>query len=281
MTDSWSLVLFTLLGQSAAGFMILLALGRSPVPAAARRSWIALAVLAVAVLCSLAHLASPLLSPLSLTNVMSSWLSREILTAGLFGVSILAFVLTRRGWLLWLSAVLGAVFVLAMSRVYLIPTEALWNTPLTVWAFLVTAILLGTSILLLLDVMTAGRDRCCLFQGKTPFILIGAALVRLVVLFLQKNAAGAEIMPYRALREHFAALEIAQFCLLLVGIGLALLLSRRASRLSADATEASTDTQTYPVCGSRGIAVLTVAVVWAAELCGRLAFYQKYVWFGM
>ena len=143
MVDYWSLVIFTILGQSAAGIMMLLALSRRATRSAVRRTWVAVIILIAAAVASLGHLADPTISYFAVTNVFSSWLSREILFAGLFGAAMLLWIIFRRCRLLRLAALVGLTFVYVMSRVYIIPTEPFWNSLLTFWSFLSTAFLLG------------------------------------------------------------------------------------------------------------------------------------------
>lgn len=52
MVDYWSLVIFTILGQSAAGIMMLLALSRRATRSAVRRTWVAVIILIAAAVAS-------------------------------------------------------------------------------------------------------------------------------------------------------------------------------------------------------------------------------------
>jgi DMSO reductase anchor subunit len=76
-------------------------------------------------------------------HLKKSWLSREILTAGLFGASWLAglFVPEIKG----VTALLGAVFVFSMAMVYRLHVMPAWDTWRTTAGFFVTAALLGQS----------------------------------------------------------------------------------------------------------------------------------------
>lgn len=311
MVDYWSLVIFTVLGQSAAGLMILLALSRRETRPAAHRAWVAVIVLILAALASLGHLADPTISYYAILNVTSSWLSREILFAGLFGLSMIIWLIFRRCWLLWLAALVGVAFVYVMSRVYMIPTEPLWNSALTFWSFLATAVLLGGSLLLLLDELgagcRAGGVRRALL-GWLPIVVAIAMGFRLVFLLLQMTR------PHPATDEAMW-LEIAEIALLVAGGGLGmLLLARRATHLDhvveqavalppaqpepltrievadEEATLAEEKTpvvveKTRPAgpraCGLTFWTLVAVALIWAAEICGRVLFYKSYVWFGM
>ena len=154
MHGYWSLVIFTLLGQAAAGMLILSFFSRTADTSRAK-AWAACILLGVGALASLEHLSDPTVSFYTITNVGTSWLSREILFVGLFGAGLLLWLITLNAWARRLAAILGLAFVYVMSRVYIIPTEPFWNSLLTFWSFLSTAFLLGASLLLLLDELGA------------------------------------------------------------------------------------------------------------------------------
>ena len=338
MVDYWSLVIFTILGQSAAGIMMLLALSRRATRSAVRRTWVAVIILIAAAVASLGHLADPTISYFAVTNVLSSWLSREILFAGLFGAAMLLWIIFRRCRLLRLAALVGLAFVYVMSRVYIIPTEPFWNSLLTFWSFLSTAFLLGASLLLLLDELgarcRAGGVRQALL-GRLPAVAAIAVGFRLIFLLLQ-------LARPRPISEEIIWLEIVEIALLTAGGGLGmLLLTRRAAALppalepvadavalppgrpvphgraepiilarseslppetgetgknvdgvssivaepvAESAPEATPSGLQARDCRAGGLVFWTlvaVALVWTAEICGRVLFYKSYVWFGM
>lgn len=152
-----SLVAFTLLAQTAAGaFVTLAALQFLLVPnTLARLNRVALplfaALMLAGLLISLLHLGNPARAMSAIINVKSSWLSREIVTATLFGgLSVLS------AGLAWLSvptlttriavggaAIAGLAMVYCMARVYRLRTVPAWNTRRTAAAFFGTAAVLG------------------------------------------------------------------------------------------------------------------------------------------
>lgn len=87
MHGYWSLVIFTLLGQAAAGMLILSFFSRTADTSRAK-AWAACILLGVGALASLEHLSDPTVSFYTITNVETSWLSREILFVGLFGAGL-------------------------------------------------------------------------------------------------------------------------------------------------------------------------------------------------
>ncbi len=277
MLDYWSLVIFTILGQSAAGLMLLIALSRREAASAVRMTWIAAIILITAALASLAHLSDPLVSYYTITNAGTSWLSREILFCGLFGASMLLWIFVRQRWLLWISGAVGVAFVCVMSRVYTIPTEPAWNSPFTFWNFLSTSVLLGSSLLLVLDELAArcraGATREVLL-GRGPLIVILAMSFRLVFLLLQTGHPGhGGFMP--------EALSIA---LLVAGGGFGMLALTRCAARQAVSNHPAENSATSGETRACALCVGTIAattLIWAAEICGRVLFYTSYTWFGM
>lgn len=138
-TDELPLIIFTLCGQMAAG-MAFFALFDGPLKP------FALTLIAVLIglggLASLLHLGTSLNAWRALNHLKKSWLSREILLFGLFGV----------GWLLALAApgmgkapmaLAGLGLVYAMAQVYRIKAVPAWNTWRTNAAFFLSAGVLG------------------------------------------------------------------------------------------------------------------------------------------
>jgi anaerobic dimethyl sulfoxide reductase subunit B len=79
-------------------------------------------------------------------HLKKSWLSREILTASLFGASWLAEIFVPE--IKWVTALLGAVFVYSMAKVYRLHVMPAWDSWRTTAGFFVTAALLGHAAML-------------------------------------------------------------------------------------------------------------------------------------
>lgn len=88
MHGYWSLVIFTLFGQAAAGVLTPPFFSRTADTSRAK-AWVACILLGVGASASLEHLSDPTVSFYMITNVGTSWLSREILFVGLFGTGLL------------------------------------------------------------------------------------------------------------------------------------------------------------------------------------------------
>ncbi len=155
------LVVFTLLAQAAAGAfwawsMVSLYLASQLGSQGAQltgRTLLAIGpLMAAAMLASLFHLGRPWRALYALSNLRSSWLSREILCAGLFTLG--GAVFAGLGWfqpgpsllrdvLAGLVMALGAALVYSMARVYRLRSVPAWDSSLTTLSFFVTALLLG------------------------------------------------------------------------------------------------------------------------------------------
>jgi anaerobic dimethyl sulfoxide reductase subunit C (anchor subunit) len=163
----WALPVYTILMQTATGALSFLWLIRF------QQSWrkqtdgdsrlldIPLTIILLTILFAMVgshfHLGRPFLSLLAVTNLSSSWLSREIL------FTILIFLFTLSLWLVhrirpsanrlidilgWLAILSGWIMVYCMARIYLLPTQIAWNTPATMVYYIGTTLLLGSSALL-------------------------------------------------------------------------------------------------------------------------------------
>lgn len=154
MTYEYPLVFFTVFGQLSAGIALLVWLtGLQKHQAEERMAWIvALAALVVSGASAVLHLQSYLPAAFALSNVGSSWLSREILMGAVFFVLIgLRFFNVLSARFNWLVGLGGVAFVLVMSQIYVQNASVpLWNSWGTALAFLGTMLLLGGSAVLAL-----------------------------------------------------------------------------------------------------------------------------------
>ncbi|MEJ2013358.1 MAG: dimethyl sulfoxide reductase anchor subunit [Anaerolineales bacterium] len=163
----WALPVYTILMQTATGslsFLWLIRLQQSRHQGSDEASrlldiplTVILTTIIFAMIGSHFHLSRPFLSLLAVTNLRSSWLSREIL------FTILLFLLTLSIWVLhrvrpsshrvidilgWLGITSGWIMIYCMARIYLLPTQVAWNSPATILYYITTTLLLGSSALL-------------------------------------------------------------------------------------------------------------------------------------
>lgn len=135
------LIIFTLCGQMAAGMAFFALLDGPLTP-------FALTLIAVLIglggMASFLHLGTPLNAWRALSHLKKSWLSREILLFGLFGLSwLLALAFPGMGKAPLALAGLGLVH--AMAQVYRVKAVPAWNTWRTNAAFFLGAGVLGLS----------------------------------------------------------------------------------------------------------------------------------------
>jgi DMSO reductase anchor subunit len=147
---NWSLVCFTLFTQSAIGLVWVSVMGRwfgggTRVSFSIWPMSIALTLTGFGLYAALAHLAKPRLAPHALRNLTASWLSREVLLvqafAGAVALLILISLLDASSGLVILEAtacLLGGAALFAMTRVYLLKTVPVWNSPAPSWSLQAT-----------------------------------------------------------------------------------------------------------------------------------------------
>jgi anaerobic dimethyl sulfoxide reductase subunit C len=181
-TQEWALIVFTILTEMSVGAFLVLAVihyfvakkaGVEEADRMSDRVLVAIIVtLGLGMLASLFHLGNPLVAPKTVTNLATSWLSREILAGVIFAVLGIIFVglqwfkvgsVGLRNVLAWITAIVGLVMVYIQSRIYMIPTQPSWNTIATPITFFVTTFLLGV-----LAVGAALVINCAVIQKKNP-----------------------------------------------------------------------------------------------------------------
>lgn len=181
-THDWALIVFTILTQMAVGSFVVLGIvhffaarssGMAEADRLSDRALLAIGpVIVLALVASLFHLGNPVNAYRAITNLNSSWLSREIFCAVLFtGIgAIFALMQWRklgtfavRNLLAWIAAIVGLVLVYVMSNVYLVPTQPAWDTLATPVSFFVTSFLLGA-----LAIASAFVANYVYMQRKTP-----------------------------------------------------------------------------------------------------------------
>jgi len=165
----WSLVFFTTLAQWSVGIILFLTW---PVivnhdssflfntgPSLANPVLLALILIASATVSSFLHLGNPMNAPKALNNLSGSWLSREVLTIGIFSASLVFILLTGWGsdnprylkYLMALGSMSGLALLWTMIRIYVMPTIPAWNSWYTPVSFVSTALSLGLVTLLVLQ----------------------------------------------------------------------------------------------------------------------------------
>ncbi|MFO7537962.1 MAG: DmsC/YnfH family molybdoenzyme membrane anchor subunit [Chloroflexota bacterium] len=301
----WALPVYTILMQLAAGSLLSLWLirwaagrrhGYAPVDQVMRIPLLAILVtIVVAILGSHFHLSRPHLSLLAVLNLRTSWLSREILFTIVFFLAVSGLVYLHwfsSGYprlkmaLGWVGIVSGVVSVYCMAMIYLLPTQTMWNSPLTVISFLMTAVLLGVTAVAVLIVMdlkvseiadTAGMVlRAQIIRRSFIWLaLVGGItavsilLLNLSLIAMMRQGDLSALTSIELLLGLYRPLFILRYFTLFAGVGwfalTAFLLYRRPLR------EMVITTPVYLSC----------LLVLIGEILGRFLFYATHVRLGL
>lgn len=151
----WPLILFTVMSQLVVGAVCTLwlmeALGK-PLQASTGKPLAAslVFILGGGLLISLLHLGHPLLAFRAVTNLGSSWLSREVV---LFSVTLVLLILyylrmsdvepSERSVVGGITSVVALLALIASALVYTIPARSAWDNLYSTFFFIMTAVILG------------------------------------------------------------------------------------------------------------------------------------------
>lgn len=275
----WPLMFFTVIGQSVAGAFIVMAavLLSGKLPTELNRKvhysmfglWV---LMGIGFLLSTMHMGTPLRAFNAFNRLGASSLSNEIASGAIFfafgGLYWLLAVLNKmpatlgKLWLV-VVAVLAAIFVVATSRVYQIPTVPTWNNSYTMINFVLTAFL-GGPILAALLLRVAGFDLQCI--RRLPALSAVALLVSAAVAISQGfDLASIETAVQKAtdLVPDYGFLMDIKIVAIAMGLGCWImpLIARR-----------------NPSVANLGIGTLFVL---AGEIIGRGVFYGLHMTVGM
>lgn len=274
----YSLIFFTVLGQTAVGAYILFALrsmvsdendiARYRVPL-----FILWAIMGVGFLFSTTHLGSPLRAFNALNKVGSAWLSNELFFGAAFfavgGLQWLLNVLNKSTPVLnkvmsFATIVLGVVFMYAMISVYMIDTVPTWNNVFTPMSFVMTIAVGG--LLLWQWMASLADDSAYLLERNNAIVALVLVAVSLAVTLgkalllgdIQTSLAKAsELVP------NLNMYLIAQVVLLVAALLIWILPLINKARVN-------------PI----NMAVALV-LFWASELLGRALFYTTHMTYGL
>lgn len=148
-----SLVFFTLLMQSAVGLSLAGALTSTE-----SVWWLALLFAVTGMVSSFFHLKVPIHAWRALSNLKTSWLSREILCASLFTASLIGINLLVMSGIAteimnifnWIAVAFGSAIVFCMGSAYRLKTVKFWDSKQTIPSFYLSTLILGLAALLAL-----------------------------------------------------------------------------------------------------------------------------------
>jgi len=221
LRNEWSLIFFTLLIQLAVGsFIIIASLNcysilktETPLPKEFTNKilWLILAASLIALVSSFLHLGRPKNALLTLSNLGSSWLSREILFVILFlaivGIySLLEFAMNAPGKTKMIVSIIGSIFgllaVFSMAKLYMLETVPVWNSHHTMIQFFVTVFTLGLACLIIIllagDYTKVGLQD---FASIAQKILLGLIAISLILFISQivalNSGRSAEVESFK------------------------------------------------------------------------------------
>lgn len=282
--EEWPLMMFTLISQLAIGSFILLVLVRSMLAqkdaASAKRltnfGFLAVGpLMALALVFSIFHLGTPMGAYRSILNLGSSWLSREILSAGGFFVlwfaSYKAYQKENTGSTLgWVTSLVGLVAIFSMASIYGNSVRPAWDNANTYIAFFGTTFALGSLgaasfIAYAAKGNTLSPETAALLK-KVSLIGIVAVILPLVYLpvFISGlgSGEGAAQASAQLLSGSYAITLVARGILSVIGAGLLFY------GLAKTAT-----VRTIPT----NLVYLALVMVVVGEFIGRYVFYASAV----
>jgi len=305
--NEWSLIIFTTVMQMAVGSFVILggvhffATRRYDAQAAdtlSDRALLAIGpIVILAMLVTFLHLGNPLNAPRAISNLGSSWLSREVTLAAIFtiGGAVFAFMQWRkistatiRNTIGLVVAAIGLLLVWSMAQVYLLPTVPAWNSPATVVTFFITTLLLGSLAVGSAFVLTYQylRGRNNLPSSDTQFDILSTTLrwivlISLVLLGVQfvviplylanlaEQGSEAAMASISLILDQGGALFALRLILLFVGAGIFSIFMYRS--LSSESRTRMTGYLAYSA----------FAFVLLSEILGRFLFYESMIRIGM
>jgi anaerobic dimethyl sulfoxide reductase subunit C (anchor subunit) len=303
--SEWALIAFTILSQMSVGTFLVLGVvhffarrkaGKEAADQLSDRALLAIGpVIILAFFASLFHLGNPFNAYRAVSNLGSSWLSREILSGVLFALTGGLFAImqwrkigseTIRNIIAWIAALIGLFFIYAMSNIYMMRTVPTWNTWYTPVSFYTTTFLLGALAVAAAFVATYGYlsrkkpedaeaqtellRRALFWIALTSVILLGVEFV-IIPAYLAYQYAG-ELSAIAAIRNtvmDYGFIFIMRLVLVFIGAGLlAIALIRNVLRPGHEASLAT-------------LAYSAFALVLVSEVLGRFLFFATYTSMGL
>lgn len=301
----WALPVYTILMQIATGILLMLWIIRHQGKSKLARDKMArmtdtpltivLFTIVVAMIGAHFHLSKPYLSLLALLNFRSSWLSREIVFTILFFFSVTGLWYLRRKasvlgeletYLGWSAIAFGSANIYCMARIYLLPTQVAWNSPVTITYYAGTTLLLGAmamAALLIMDLRFAivrepetPNHRIPLIQSSLLWLAILAVIMVLVIAGINlyqisylQNADEPAKTSLNLLLGLYQPLFVIRLGFIFVGVGWLILSVSQMLRKRKTTQELMT-----PIYGS-------CLLVMIGEILGRFLFYATHVRLGI
>ena len=276
----WPLILFTVLSQTAVGAFLVLGcvtlsgkLSKDEDTRLHRSMFFLWALMGLGLMASVMHLGSPFRAFNALNRVGSSWLSNEIFASSLFfaagGFYWLLSVLNKgsesvKKALLLLAMLIGAGFMYAMIKVYLINTVPTWDSVYTPLTFLLTMTISG--LVFAHTLLVGSKHKHSDLDNALPTVAVIALAISLIVTISQMiglSHISSAIVEASDLIPNMMTLQILRIGLLFVGFALMF-----APRLISSKPQLP-------------IMLLSFGCVLVSELINRGVFYGLHMSVGM
>ncbi|HVJ50120.1 dimethyl sulfoxide reductase anchor subunit family protein [Desulfitobacterium sp.] len=277
--EEWPLMTFTLLMQLSVGtFLILMVIkaliGSQDTQASKALSFGFTAVGPVTVLAlifSVFHLGDPLGAPRSILNLGSSWLSREILTAGGFlALWLIFWWFSRKGKesnaLGWITALVGLAAIFSMAHIYSSSIRPAWANMNTYVAFFGATLAMGglgaVSVFVLGMKGRAFSESMTKALTSVSYVSVAAVILPLLyfpIYLSGLKAGGATAEASAQILTGSMGLLIFSAILSLIGVVLLVYLLRKQGNKA----------QSFPV----STILLALVLVVAGEFMSRYLFY--------
>lgn len=304
--QEWALIVFTIVMQMAVGSFVILggvhyfAQRKSGIEEADKLSDRALLaigpVVVLGLIVTLFHLGNPLNAPRAISNLGTSWLSREIALALLFviGGAVFAFMQWRkiatpvlRNVLALVVAAVGLVLVYAMASIYRLPTIPAWDNIATPLTFYITTFLLGSLAMGAAFVTNFWYlRRKNMDEKNTQYVMLATTLRWIALLSIALLGLQFIVIPlyigWLATHTSTAAAESASIILDENGLVLALrliLVFVGAGIFSVFVYQNTSSESKVRVMGNLAFAAFGLVLV--AEILGRYLFYASMVRIGI
>jgi anaerobic dimethyl sulfoxide reductase subunit C (anchor subunit) len=299
----WALITFTILAQMSVGAFIVLGVvhyfskrksGEAQADQLSDRALLAIfPVLGLGLLASLLHLGNPINAYKAVTNLGTSWLSREILCGVLFAVVGFAFAVMQwkkiatfqvRNLIAIVAAIIGIVLVYSMAMVYALPTRPSWNAVTTPLSFYVTTLLLGVLALGAAFVANywyvqrknpgCASEQCVLLRdvlrwiAVASIVLLGCQFVVLPLSLALMSASGAAVSAAMFVGT-YGGLFVTRLVLVFLGAGVLGIFVYRAAQKPGQEN----------VLGWLAYGAFVLVLV--GEIIGRFLFYATATPFGL
>lgn len=269
-----SLLIFSLCLQAAIGTMWFLTLGKKLYKDKLfKRAALSTAILSVVgVLASLVHLGQPLSALYSLFNLGSSWLSKEVLFAGMFmGIAVLYTLVvyfkpanqSLNTGLRWAGSLVGLITVFSMAKVYTSTIVPVWQGANTFIDFYATTIVLGALVFLVTDLLELQNVDKKIFG----FIVLAAVIIQASVAVPYAIGLGLSGQAAQASAEILKSMGVAiglKWLLLLGGAGILMWLATQKDDVAGEKS-------------ATGIIYAACAALVVGQIIGRYVFYAAFI----